>query len=236
MMDVQSAFFYAFSAVLLFAAFRVITARNPVHAALYLVLAFFQASGVWMLLKAEFLSISLVLVYVGAVMVLFLFVVMMLDINMDSIRQGFWKHFPLAATVGAVIALELAAVLMGGFRISEPHHAAALMPLTPEVVGSTADAASAAAGHVVMPEVSNTKALGILLYTEYLYPVQVAAIILLVALIAAIALTLRARKDSKYQNPSDQVRVKARDRVELIKMDAVKPPVADIAPDQEKQA
>jgi NADH-quinone oxidoreductase subunit J len=236
MMDVQSAFFYAFSAVLLFAAFRVITARNPVHAALYLVLAFFQASGVWMLLKAEFLSISLVLVYVGAVMVLFLFVVMMLDINMDSIRQGFWKHFPLAATVGAVIALELAAVLMGGFRISEPHHAAALMPLTPEVVGSAADAASAAAGHVVVPEVSNTKALGILLYTEYLYPVQVAAIILLVALIAAIALTLRARKDSKYQNPSDQVRVKARDRVELIKMDAVKPPVADIAPDQEKQA
>ena len=236
MMDVQSAFFYAFSAVLLFAAFRVITARNPVHAALYLVLAFFQASGVWMLLKAEFLSISLVLVYVGAVMVLFLFVVMMLDINMDSIRQGFWKHFPLAATVGAVIALELAAVLMSGFRISEPQQAAALVPLTPEAVASAAGAASVAVGHVVVPEVSNTKALGILLYTEYLYPVQVAAIILLVALIAAIALTLRARKDSKYQNPSDQVRVKARDRVELIKMDAVKPPVADIAPDQEKQA
>ena len=236
MMDVQSALFYAFSAVLLFAAFRVITARNPVHAALYLVLAFFQASGVWMLLKAEFLSISLVLVYVGAVMVLFLFVVMMLDINMDSIRQGFWKHFPLAATVGAVIALELAAVLMSGFRISEPQQAAALVPLTPEVVASATNVASAAAGHVVVPQVSNTKALGILLYTEYLYPVQVAAIILLVALIAAIALTLRARKDSKYQNPSDQVRVKARDRVELIKMDAVKPPVADIAPDQEKQA
>ena len=236
MMDVQSALFYAFSAVLLFAAFRVITARNPVHAALYLVLAFFQASGVWMLLKAEFLSISLVLVYVGAVMVLFLFVVMMLDINIDSIRQGFWKHFPLAATVGAVIALELAAVLLGGFRISEPHQANALMPLTPEVVASAADAASAAAGHVVVPQVSNTKALGILLYTEYLYPVQVAAIILLVALIAAIALTLRARKDSKYQNPSDQVRVKARDRVELIKMDAVKPAVADVAADQEKQA
>lgn len=236
MMDVQSALFYAFSAVLLFAAFRVITARNPVHAALYLVLAFFQASGVWMLLKAEFLSISLVLVYVGAVMVLFLFVVMMLDINIDSIRQGFWKHFPLAATVGAVIALELAAVLLGGFRISEPRHATAVVALTPEVVGSVAEAASAAAGHVVVPQVSNTKALGILLYTEYLYPVQVAAIILLVALIAAIALTLRARKDSKYQNPSDQVRVKARDRVELIKMDAVKPPVADVAADQEKQA
>ncbi len=238
-MNVQSALFYAFSAVLLFAAFRVITARNPVHAALYLVLAFFQASGVWMLLQAEFLSISLVLVYVGAVMVLFLFVVMMLDINMDSIRQGFWKHFPLAATVGAVIALELAAVLLGGFRISEPRQAGASLALTPEVVGAAADAASASAaavGHVVVPQISNTKALGILLYTEYLYPVQVAAIILLVALIAAIALTLRARKDSKYQNPSDQVRVKARDRVELIKMDAVKPPVADAAADQEKQA
>ena len=235
MMNVQSALFYAFSAVLLFAAFRVITARNPVHAALYLVLAFFQASGVWMLLKAEFLSISLVLVYVGAVMVLFLFVVMMLDINIDSIRQGFWKHFPLAATVGAVIALELAAVLLGGFRISEPPQVAAAVTLTPEVVASAANAASAA-GHVVVPQVSNTKALGILLYTEYLYPVQVAAIILLVALIAAIALTLRARKDSKYQNPSDQVRVKARDRVELVKMDAVKPPVAEVAADQEKQA
>ena len=216
-MDIKSALFYVFSAVLLFAAFRVITARNPVHAALYLVLAFFQASGVWMLLKAEFLSITLVLVYVGAVMVLFLFVVMMLDINLDTIRQGFWKNFPLAATLGAVVALELAAVLLGGFRVSEP-------PVAAQAVG------------VAAAQVSNTKALGILLYTEYLYPVQVAAIILLVALIAAIALTLRARKDSKYQNPSDQVRVKARNRVELIKMDAVKPAVADIVADQEKQA
>jgi NADH-quinone oxidoreductase subunit J len=214
MMDVQSALFYVFSATMLFAAFRVITARNPVHAALYLVLAFFQASGVWMLLRAEFLSIALVLVYVGAVMVLFLFVVMMLDINIDSIRQGFWKHFPLAATMGAVIALELAAVLLGGFRISEPQvHAAAQAGV----------------------QVSNTKELGVLLYTEYLYPVQIAALILLVALIAAIALTLRARKDSKYQNPADQVRVKARDRVALVKMDAVKPPVAPAA-EEEKSA
>jgi NADH:ubiquinone oxidoreductase subunit 6 (subunit J) len=118
-MDVKTGLFYLFAAVLLFAAFRVITARNPVHAALYLVLAFFQAAAVWMLLKAEFLAITLVLVYVGAVMVLFLFVVMMLDINMDSVRQGFWKHFPLAATVGALIALEMAAVLMGGFRIAD---------------------------------------------------------------------------------------------------------------------
>ncbi|MDI9331907.1 MAG: NADH-quinone oxidoreductase subunit J [Alphaproteobacteria bacterium] len=195
-MDIQSAFFYVFSAVLLFAAFRVITARNPVHAALYLVLAFFQASGVWMLLKAEFLSITLVLVYVGAVMVLFLFVVMMLDINLDTLRQGFWRHFPLAATLGAVVALELAAVLMGGFRVSEAPPSGSL---------------------------PNTQELGQLLYTEYLYPVEVAAVILLVAMIAAIALTLRERKDSKYQDPSQQVRVRARDRVELVKMDPVRP-------------
>ena len=211
---------------MLFASFRVITSRNPVHAALYLVLAFFQASGIWMLLKAEFLSITLVLVYVGAVMVLFLFVVMMLDINMDSIRQGFWKHFPLAATVGAVIALELAAVLLGGFRISEPRQPVAAQVISPAAVTAVApvDMASAAdVGHVVVAQVSNTKALGILLYTEYLYPVQVAALILLVALIAAIALTLRARKDSKFQNASEQARVKARDRVTLVKMDAVKP-------------
>jgi NADH-quinone oxidoreductase subunit J len=194
-MDIQSAFFYVFSAVLLFAAFRVITARNPVHAALFLVLAFFQASGIWMLLKAEFLSITLVLVYVGAVMVLFLFVVMMLDINLDTLRQGFWRHFPLAASLGAVVALELAAVLMGGFRIAD-----------------------------VPPDsnLPNTKELGQLLYTEYLYPVEVAAVILLVAMIAAIALTLRKRKDSKYQDPSQQVRVRARDRVELVKIDPVR--------------
>ncbi len=234
---------------MLFASFRVITARNPVHAALYLVLAFFQASGIWMLLKAEFLSIALVLVYVGAVMVLFLFVVMMLDINIDSIRQGFWKHFPLAATVGAVIALELAAVLLGGFRISEPQKQMAAQVISPAAVSAVApvgsasaalDAASAAlatapvadVGHVVVAQASNTKSLGILLYTEYLYPVQVAALILLVALIAAIALTLRARKDSKFQNAGDQVRVKARDRVELVKMDAVKP--APAAPTTEE--
>jgi NADH-quinone oxidoreductase subunit J len=195
-MDIQSAFFYAFSAVLLFAAFRVITARNPVHAALYLVLAFFQASGIWMLLKAEFLSITLVLVYVGAVMVLFLFVVMMLDINLDTLRQGFWKHFPLAATLGAIVALELAAVLMGGFRVAE----------APPV-----------------SEMPNTNELGQLLYTEYIYPVEIAAVILLVAMIAAIALTLRQRKDSKHQDPSQQVRVRARDRVELVKIEPVRP-------------
>ncbi len=229
---------------MLFASFRVITARNPVHAALYLVLAFFQASGIWMLLKAEFLSIALVLVYVGAVMVLFLFVVMMLDINIDSIRQGFWKHFPLAATVGAVIALELAAVLLGGFRVSEPQKQVATQVISPAAVSAVApvDTASAAltsastvdVGHMVVAQVSNTKSLGILLYTEYLYPVQVAALILLVALIAAIALTLRARKDSKFQNAGDQVRVKARDRVSLVKMDAVKPAPAAPAAEETK--
>ena len=215
-MDIKSALFYVFSAVLLFAAFRVITARNPVHAALYLVLAFFQASGVWMLLKAEFLSITLVLVYVGAVMVLFLFVVMMLDINLDTIRQGFWKNFPLAATLGAVVALELAAVLLGGFRVSEP-------PVAPQAVGAVA------------AQVSNTKDLGIALYTQYLYPVEIAAVILLVAIVAAIALTLRQRKDSKFQDPSQQVRVKARDRVEIVKMDPVRPASAPAAA-EEKQA
>jgi NADH-quinone oxidoreductase subunit J len=237
MMDVQSALFYAFSAVMLFASFRVITARNPVHAALYLVLAFFQASGIWMLLKAEFLSIVLVLVYVGAVMVLFLFVVMMLDINIDSIRQGFWKHFPLAATIGAVIALELAAVLLGGFRITEPQKQVVAQVISPAAVSAVApvDTASAAdIGHMVVAQVSNTKSLGVLLYTEYLYPVQVAALILLVALIAAIALTLRARKDSKFQNAGDQVRVKARDRVSLVKMDAVKPAPAAPAAEETK--
>lgn len=200
--------FYVFSAVLLFAAFRVITARNPVHAALYLVLTFFQASMIWMLLKAEFLSITLVLVYVGAVMVLFLFVVMMMDINVENLRVGFWKHFPLAAIMGVVIALQMAAVLMGGFRMVEEPQATT----------------------TVAANVSNTKELGILLYTQYVYPLQIAAVILLVGMIAAIALTLRARKDSKYVNPAEQVRVKARDRMTVVKMPAtmltVDPPPA----------
>jgi NADH-quinone oxidoreductase subunit J len=197
-MEIRTGFFYLFSAVLLFAAFRVITARNPVYAALYLVLAFFQAAAVWLLLKAEFLAIALVLVYVGAVMVLFLFVVMMLDINVDSLRAGFWKHFPLAATVGVLIALEMAAVLMGGFRLGEePRAIPAALP-------------------GAMP-FSNTKELGKLLYTQYLYPLEIAAVLLLVAIISAIALTLRQRKDSKQMAASDQVRVKARDRLQVIK-------------------
>jgi NADH-quinone oxidoreductase subunit J len=197
-MDIRTGFFYLFSALLLFAAFRVITARNPVYAALYLVLAFFQASAVWLLLKAEFLAISLVLVYVGAVMVLFLFVVMMLDINVDALRAGFWKHFPIAATIGVLIALEMAAVLMGGFRLGEEPRSVPVV-----VQGPT--------------PFSNTKELGKLLYTQYLYPLEIAAVLLLVAIIAAIALTLRERKDSKHTNSSDQVRVKARDRLQVIK-------------------
>ena len=204
-MDTTSALFYLFSAVMLFAAFRVITASNTVHAALYLVLAFFQASGLWMLLKAEFLSITLVLVYVGAVMVLFLFVVMMLDVNIESLRRGFWRHFPVAATMGALIALELAAVLMGGFRSTQP-------------IATFANSATDP-----LAQASNTKELGILIYTQYLYPLEVAAVILLVAIIAAIALTLRSRKDSKYQDPSEQVRVKASDRVQLVKIEPVRP-------------
>jgi NADH-quinone oxidoreductase subunit J len=198
-MDIRTGFFYLFSALLLFAAFRVITARNPVYAALYLVLAFFQAAAVWMLLKAEFLAISLVLVYVGAVMVLFLFVVMMMDINVDSLRAGFWKHFPLAATVGALIALEMAAVLMGGFRLGEEPRA-----VTAAVPGAI--------------PLSNTKELGKLLYSQYLYPLEVAAVILLVAMIAAIALTLRKRKDTKQTSSSEQVRVRASDRLRMVKL------------------
>ena len=204
-MDIISIFFYTFAAVLLFAALKVITSRNPVHSALYLVLCFFQASAIWILLQAEFLAIALILVYVGAVMVLFLFVVMMLDVNIESLRKGFWRHFPVAATMGALIALELAAVLMGGFRATQP----------------IADFANSAPDPLA--QASNTKELGILIYTQYLYPLEVAAVILLVAIIAAIALTLRSRKDSKYQDPSEQVRIKAADRMELVKMEPVRP-------------
>jgi NADH-quinone oxidoreductase subunit J len=193
----NTALFYLFSAILLFASFRVITARSPVYAALFLVLAFFNAACVWMLLRAEFLAIVLVLVYVGAVMVLFLFVVMMLDVGSEALREGFWTHFPVAALVAVVIALEMAAVLLPGFRVTE----------VPAV-----DAAAMKLG--------NTKLLGIEVYTRYLYPLQIAAVLLLVAIIAAIALTLRQRKDSKYQNPSDQIRVRAADRMRLVKMKA----------------
>ncbi|TFZ08835.1 NADH-quinone oxidoreductase subunit J [Ramlibacter humi] len=218
-MDIKTGFFYLFSAVLLFAAFRVITARNPVYAALYLVLAFFQAAAVWILLKAEFLAISLVLVYVGAVMVLFLFVVMMLDIDTAALRAGFWKHFPLAALVGVVIALEMAAVLMGGFRPAiEPK----VGPAVAQVAQTTGQAVA---------QVSNTKELGKLLYSEYLYPLEIAAVLLLVAIVAAIALTLRQRKDSKHMDPGLQVKVRKADRLRIVQM----PPVV-AAPQPEPAA
>ncbi len=217
-MNVTNSLFYVFSAVLLIAAFRVITARNPVHAALFLVLTFFQAAMIWMLLKAEFLSIVLVLVYVGAVMVLFLFVVMMMDVNLENLRVGFWKHFPFAALVGVVIALEMAWVLMGGFNGAR-------------AVEDTAAMADAA-------KLSNTQELGKLLFTQYLYPLEVATAILLVAMIAAIALTLRARKDSKYVNPGDQVRVRSRDRMTVVKMGATQAAAepAPAAPQAETKA
>jgi NADH-quinone oxidoreductase subunit J len=208
-MDVTTAFFYLFALVLLFAAFRVVTARNPVHAVLFLMLAFSQAAGIWLLLKAEFLAITLVLVYLGAVMVLFLFVVMMLDIHIDSLRQGFWRHFPLALVIGALITLEMAVVLFGGFPISEA-------PTVPETVTN-------AAGEVV--QYSNTKALGALLYSKYLYPVEIAAVLLLIAMITAIALTLRERKDSKKIDPALQVRVRASDRLEMVKIEPTQAPV-----------
>ena len=193
-MDSITALFYGFSGVLLFAAFCVITARSTVHAALYLVLSFFSASCIWMLLQAEFLAIVLVLVYVGAVMVLFLFVVMMLDINTDSVREGFWKHMLLASLVGALISLEMALVLMRGFQLEAPETPAKAL------------------------ELGNTRLLGIEMYTQYLYPLQLAAVLLLVAIVAAIALTLRGRKDGKQMDPSLQVRVKKADRLRLVKM------------------
>ena len=190
--------FYAFGLILLLSALCVITARNPVHAALFLVLAFFTASAVWLLLRAEFLAITLVLVYVGAVMVLFLFVVMMLDINLERLREGFWQYLPLGAAVGVLMAAEMAAVLAGRwFALTAPPR-------------------------VVAPGYSNTKELGRLLYTDYAYAFEVAAVVLLVAIIAAIALTLRRRKDSRGQDPAEQVRVRRADRVRLVAMPSEK--------------
>lgn len=195
-MEFKTALFYAFSAILVFAATRVITDRNPVHAALFLVLSFFSGAALWLLMKAEFLAIVLVLVYVGAVMVLFLFVVMMLDINMDKLREGFWGYFPLAATVGVVIVLEMSAVLLHGF-----------VALDAQVPAASANLGS-------------TKELGKLIFTEYIYAFEIAAIVLLVAIVAAVALTLRRRKDTKYFDPAAAVKVKRNDRLRIISMKA----------------
>jgi NADH-quinone oxidoreductase subunit J len=198
-MTFQTALFYIFAAILVFAAVRVVTARNPVHAVLWLVLSFFTAAAHWLMLQAEFLAIVLVLVYVGAVMVLFLFVVMMLDVNFDSMRTQFKSYVPVGATVGALVLIEMALTLVGG-RVS---------------AGSGPTAAGAGAG-------GNTKALGSLVYTEYVYPFEIAAVVLLVAIIAAIALTHRKRRDTKYQKPGDQVRVRPRDRLRVLSMPSEK--------------
>ncbi len=195
-MEFKTALFYAFSAIMILAATRVITARNPVHAALFLVLSFFSAAGIWMLLEAEFLAIVLVLVYVGAVMVLFLFVVMMLDIDTDKMRENFWGYLPVASFVGVIIVLEMAAVLWRSFL--------------------SFDQQAVNAGNI-----GGTKELGLLIYTKYIYGFEIAAAILLVAIIAAVALTLRKRKDTKHFDPADAVRVKRNDRLKIVKIDAV---------------
>ena len=193
----ETALFYAFAAVLLLAGVRVITARNPVHAALFLVLAFFTSAGIWLLLRAEFLAIALVVVYVGAVMVLFLFVVMMLDINLERVREGFWRNLPVALVVGGVMVAEMFFVL--------------------------ANRIWGAGGPRRLPaDYSNTKELGRVLYTQYAFAFEIAAVILLVAIIAAIALTLRRRKDHRSQDPAAQTRAKASERVTLVSMPAEK--------------
>ncbi|MCA1938216.1 MAG: NADH-quinone oxidoreductase subunit J [Dechloromonas sp.] len=193
-MDFQTAVFFFLSAILVFAALRVITARNPVYAALHLMLAFFTTGGLWLMLQAEFLAIALIVVYVGAVMVLFLFVVMMLDINIDRIREGFWRYLPLGAVLGLVMVLEMGLVL--GSKYFQ-------VPIS----------------EVVVPVgVSNTKEIGALLVTDYVFPFELAAVILLVGMIAAVVLTFRGRKASKISNPNTQVFVKAKDRVRVLQM------------------
>ena len=198
-MPVEQITFWLFSAILVVSALRVITARNPVHSVLFLVLCFFTAAGLWLLLEAEFLGILLVLVYVGAVMVLFLFVVMMLDINLELLREGFVRYLPLGALVGVVMVAQLALIL-GPEHFGEEHYA---MP----------ERAPA--------DYSNTEHLGQVLYTEYLYQFEIAAVILLVAIIAAISLTLRKRPETtKYQSPSEQVRVGKTDRLRVVRMES----------------
>ncbi len=199
-MDFQTLIFYFLSTVLVLASLRVITAKNPVHAALFLVLAFFTAGGIWMLLHAEFLAIALVLVYVGAVMVLFLFVVMMLDINLERIRQGFWSYLPVGALIGILMLVEMVVVLGGRYFSTE----------------SMPPPSGFENGY------SNTKELGRLIYTDYVYPSELASIVLLLAMIAAVALTLRKRKDVKKVDPAVQIAVRRDDRVRIVSMNAEK--------------
>ena len=220
-MGFEKFLFYVFALVLVFAAVRVITVRNPVHAALFLVLAFFTSAALWLLIEAEFLAIVLVLVYVGAVMVLFLFVVMMLDINPEALKRGFWKHFPFAAALLVLIIVQMAALLLLNFPESEalPMRGIDGMPLPVDA--------------------SNTMELGRMMYTSYLFTLEIAAVILLVAMVSAIALTMRKRKDSKAQSVPEQLRAKPADRVRLVKMEATKPApvvVAQEAVAEEKKA
>ena len=197
-MPFEKIVFYLFAAILVFAATRVITVRNPVHAALHLVLAFFTSAGLWMLLEAEFLAITLVLVYVGADMVLFLFVVMMLDINVAPVKEGFIKYLPVGLTVAGLMILEMYLV------VRSKSFSAEQMP-TPVPKGG---------------DYSNTRELGSVLYTDYVYPFEIASVILLVAIIAAIALTMRKRPETRFQNPAEQVKARRQDRVRLVKMEA----------------
>ncbi|NIR27738.1 MAG: NADH-quinone oxidoreductase subunit J [Gammaproteobacteria bacterium] len=200
-MTFEQLLFYIFGAVLVFAGFRVITVRNPVHAALFLVLGFFTSAALWLLMEAEFLAIVLVLVYVGAVMVLFLFVVMMLDINVAQLRSGFVQNLPLGATVAFLIIAEMALVAGSKYWTDSGRYG-------PPVRHGT--------------DYSNTEALGNILYTDYVYPFEIAAAVLLVAIIAAIALTIRRRPGTKHQDPAEQVRVRRRERVRLVRMGAEK--------------
>ena len=193
-----TAIFYVFAALTVFAAVKVVTTRNPVHSALFLVLAFVSSAGIWMLLEAEFLAITLVLVYVGAVMVLFLFVVMMLDVNMAPLREGFTRYLPLGVLVALVVVVEL------GLVVGARQFGLEMFP-APEPLPA---------------DYSNTKALGAVLYTVYVYPFEIAAVILLVAIIAAIALTMRRRQGTRHQDPSVQVRTRRQDRVRLVNMPA----------------
>jgi NADH-quinone oxidoreductase subunit J len=206
MPELATIVFYVFSAVLLFAATRVISVKNPVHAALFLVLAFFSASALWMLLKAEFLAIALVLVYVGAVMVLFLFVVMMLDINVEELRKQFRSYLPVGLLVGAAVFVEMVLVLGLSFGKKS---------------------GSGGGTNAVVMDGSNTKALGIELFTKYIFAVEIAGVLLLVAIVAAIALTLRDRRETRYQNPGEQVLVKRNDRLRVLKIASEKPTAAE---------
>ena len=197
-MNIELALFYFFSAILVFSSVMVVTIRNPIKAVLFLVLAFFTCAGVWILLEAEFLAITLVLVYVGAVMVLFLFVVMMLDNNLEPLREGYARYLPVGILIGIVIVLEIAIVV------------------GPERFGLALYADPMAHG----ADYSNTKELGRILYTQYVYPFELAAVILVVAIVAAIALTLRKKRHTHFIQVEDQVYVKRNDRVRMVKMPA----------------